>query len=463
MHVTPALRLARPSRSRRCRSALLALAAAVFAHAAVAGWGSKSEKELIKEADAFIKNKPEPLKQFFHTLYMEGEWNAVLNLNLLALAALEVTRHDIAEKALDQSTARILRIYADDPNAAKAKSLWSAEGVKDFKGEPYERAMAFYYRGLLYLREGDFQNARAAFLQSDLQNAMGQTEKYDRSFALPTYLAAWASACDGDAQRADELLAAMQKYAIDPYFKLAHPSFPRHITLFDRGIGPEKVTLGDAKNILSFFPQPDVSQGVQVNYARPPAEAARQGVAANLDWLALTRGGRPIQGLLDGKVQFKETTAALSDISSSVASAALYGSLSTLGSDKLSVAKNLGMLGAGASLIGSFASLASRSTKTEADTRYWGSLPKYVFIEAYGAEMGLEPKAFVTTATKKPRPALIAATHADKCSFAYGREFSALDATQGGIGNPSPWPAEPMEDDRDKPNEAFRLFLRASF
>ncbi|WP_206680136.1 hypothetical protein, partial [Salmonella enterica] len=83
-----------------------------------------------------------PLKRFFHTLYMEGEWNAVLNLNLLALAAIEVKRPDMAERALDMANARILRIYANDPNAQKAKSLWSAESVKDWKGEPYERAMS---------------------------------------------------------------------------------------------------------------------------------------------------------------------------------------------------------------------------------------------------------------------------------------------------------------------------------
>jgi hypothetical protein len=30
-----------------------------------------------------------------------------------------------------------------------------------FIGEPYERAMAYYYRGLLYWRDGEIDNARA--------------------------------------------------------------------------------------------------------------------------------------------------------------------------------------------------------------------------------------------------------------------------------------------------------------
>lgn len=452
----------KPRRRRRvpARRALAALALVIAPAVCIADWGAKSEKVLVREADAYIKGKPAPLQQFLHTLYMEGEWNSVLNLNLLALAALEVGRPELAEQALDQSTARILRIYADDPNAARARSLWSAEEEKDFKGEPYERAMAFFYRGLLYLRDADFQNARAAFLQADLQNAMGQTERYDRSFALPVYLAAWASACDGDPTRAEDLRAQARKLAVDPYIvqATAQAQWPRHLTLLERGLGPEKVTLGDAKAILGFLPQPDIHGSVTtvVEGDRRPDAA---GTAANLDWLALTRGARPIQGILDGKVSFKETTGSIAEAGSQVASA-LYQTLGQLGPDKLSVAKNMASFGLGAQLLGGLAGMASRSTKTEADTRYWASLPKTIAVEAH-----LEPvkvRHFQTSHQSKPRPVLLALDKHPRCSFAFGREFSALDAANGGVGNPSPWPAEPREKNRSKANQAFRDHLNAA-
>jgi hypothetical protein len=35
---------------------------------ASAAWFDDAEKRLVPEADAFIQNKPEPLKRFFHTL-----------------------------------------------------------------------------------------------------------------------------------------------------------------------------------------------------------------------------------------------------------------------------------------------------------------------------------------------------------------------------------------------------------
>ena len=40
------------------------------------------------------------------------------------------------------------------------------EGVKVWKGEPFERAMAHYYLGLIFLIEHDYENARAAFQNS---------------------------------------------------------------------------------------------------------------------------------------------------------------------------------------------------------------------------------------------------------------------------------------------------------
>ncbi len=40
------------------------------------------------------------------------------------------------------------------------------EGIKVWKGEPFERAMAHYYLGLIYLHKGDYGNAHAAFENS---------------------------------------------------------------------------------------------------------------------------------------------------------------------------------------------------------------------------------------------------------------------------------------------------------
>jgi hypothetical protein len=50
------------------------------------------------------------------------------------------------------------------------------EGVKVWKGEPFERAMAHYYLGLVYLLEHDYENARAAF-----QNSLFKLREYSKT------------------------------------------------------------------------------------------------------------------------------------------------------------------------------------------------------------------------------------------------------------------------------------------
>ena len=110
---------------------------------------------------------------------------------------MEVGEFDVAEKAFDQGITRIDAIYANNENAKKARSLWTKESAKDFKGEPYERAMV-YYRGLLYLRKGDYQNARASFLAAEYQDTVAEQDTYLGDFAVMNLLAGWSSHCDQD-------------------------------------------------------------------------------------------------------------------------------------------------------------------------------------------------------------------------------------------------------------------------
>ena len=92
---------------------------------------------------------------------------------------------------------RIEAIYADNAKAEAARSKFTKENAKDFKGEPYERAMAYYYRGLAYLAEGDYENARASFKGGMLQDTLAANEKYNADFASLAFLEGWSSQCMG--------------------------------------------------------------------------------------------------------------------------------------------------------------------------------------------------------------------------------------------------------------------------
>lgn len=131
--------------------------------ASLVGCATVNSEYVAKPSDvqSFIASKPIPLQPFFKTLFEEGERNAVLNYDRLGLAALENKNFDIADKAFDMAITRIDAIYADNAAAEAARSKFHEEAVKDFKGESYERAMTYYYRGLLYLNSGEYDNARA--------------------------------------------------------------------------------------------------------------------------------------------------------------------------------------------------------------------------------------------------------------------------------------------------------------
>src|SRR5688572_17753250 len=163
--------------------------------------------DVLAAAAVFAEKMPSTeLRPLFQRLYIEGERNATLNFQRIGMAALAAGDIELAEKAFDAAVTRIDLIYADNPEAQKAKSLWTAEKIKDYKGEPYERAMAHFYRGLVYAARGDFQNARALFKQADYQDTVAEAEQYAGDFGLMPYMAGWASYCDGNSGMARDFL-----------------------------------------------------------------------------------------------------------------------------------------------------------------------------------------------------------------------------------------------------------------
>jgi tetratricopeptide (TPR) repeat protein len=368
----------------RCVLAV-ACAASILGCAATGG-----SRNTVLEAAAvdFAAGQPEPLRPHFKVLYAEGEWNAVLNLNLLGHAAMKSGQFALAERAFDLALYRIESIYADDPNAKRAKSKFVEEKVKDFKGEPYERAMAYYYRGLLYLREGDFQNARAMFLSAERHDSMSESEEFQSDFGLMNYLAAWASFCDNDADRGRELLD--RAYAAQGTIFHALPQAPSLLAITDVGMGPAKSTQGKYGEQLVFVPRADGT-----TLAAPDDEVAILVPAADINFQASTRGGRAIDFILDGKANFKQGAETASDV---LIAASLATSMSALNTGDRGTAEAGGYMALASIGLGLLASV----TTPAADTRYWWSLPAEVYLMADSIpEDGSSPVvAFV--ATKPP-------------------------------------------------------------
>ncbi|MFC3053174.1 hypothetical protein [Kordiimonas pumila] len=323
------------------------------------------------EIERFLADKPQALIPFYRSLYIEGERNAALNFDRLGLAAMEVGLYDHAAWALDRSIDRIESIYANNPEAKAAKSKFKAEKIKDFKGEPYERAMAYYYRGLLYLREGDFENARAVFRAGEYQDTVADEEEFQADFAVLNYLDGWSLHCQGrDAAESFQRAADVNSQLLLPE--------DSHNTLFiaELRAGPIKYGEGEYNEILKF--KPDERYGeTSATYVITNRTGAQKSIpvvlASDLYWQSSTRGGRPIDGILEGKAQFKKTTDTVGDVATTVGAATALAGIYSGDSDAA-------LAGAGIMLIGGIFKGIANASKPDADIRMWDTLPQDILV-----------------------------------------------------------------------------------
>src|SRR5690606_25383585 len=98
----------------------------------------------------------------------------VLHQVRLASLALAQGRRDLAEQALRPAVARMQDFRAD----GQFRAVVGAERSKEWKGEPYEKMMAFLYLGLLLFEKGDHANALAMARSAVLADTGTSAERY---------------------------------------------------------------------------------------------------------------------------------------------------------------------------------------------------------------------------------------------------------------------------------------------
>lgn len=105
-----------------------------------------------------------------------------------AAAAMRQGNFELARQYLQDALTTLQGIYGPDPNARKARGYFHAESKKTFIGEPYERSMAYIYRGILYWMDGEPDNARACFRSAELEDSDTEKREYAGDWVLPDYL-----------------------------------------------------------------------------------------------------------------------------------------------------------------------------------------------------------------------------------------------------------------------------------
>ena len=279
-----------------------------------------------------------------------------------AAAAMRQGKYDVAKPLFDDALLTLQGIYGNDPEARTARGYFSAEAKKNFIGEPYERSMAYFYRGVIYWMDGELDNARACFKSAEFEDSDAEKKEYAGDWVLPDYLDGLATAkLGGDGSDAlKRAQANARNITVPPYNLNANVLF-----VVEFGPGPLKYASGQYGEELRFRtrPSPVLSARIQttgVNLTVAPTD--------DVNFQATTRGGRVMDHVLANKAVFKGTTSAVGDV-------ALIGGLTTAAASGNHTTQAVGL---GIALAGLISKGISAATTPEADTRTWDNLPQFI-------------------------------------------------------------------------------------
>ena len=283
-----------------------------------------------------------------------------------AVAAMRQGQFNVAKPLLDDALLTLQGIYGKDPEARKSRGYFSREARKTFIGEPYERAMAYFYRGVIYWMDGEPDNARACFRSAEFEDSDAEKAEYAGDWVLPEYLDGLATTKLGN-DGADALKRAradVKNITLPDYNLNANVLF-----IVEFGPGPLKYATGEYDQELRIRTRnsPLVSARIKasgIDLAVAPCD--------DLNFQATTRGGRVMDHVLANKAVLKGTTSAVGDV-------ALIGGLATAAASNNRTTQNIGL---GIALAGLISKGISAATTPEADIRTWDNLPQFISFAA---------------------------------------------------------------------------------
>lgn len=248
-----------------------------------------------------------------------------------------------------------------DKSARLARSYFHPESRKTFIGEPYERVMAYYYRGILYWMDGEPDNARACFRSAALQDSDTENHEYSADYVLLDYLDGLATAkLAGDGAAAFKRADAEARLARPPA-----PDAPANVLFFvESATGPYKYGTGEYGEELRFNIQPSPAYAATITVE---GQTLRADPLDDLFFQATTRGGRVMDHILGNKAAFKTTTDALGT------TAIIGGVIAANQHNRTSQEVGLGLIAAGV-----ISEIFSAATTPAADIRAWTNLPRYL-------------------------------------------------------------------------------------
>ena len=285
-----------------------------------------------------------------------------------ALTAMRRGDYDEAKRLLDDAILTIGGIITNDKDAKKARGLFHGESRKAFIGEPYERVMAYYYRGILYWMDGEPDNARACFRSGLFIDGDVESKTYAADYVLLEYLDGLATAkLAGDGSDSLQRARQVAQHTTPPDYNTR----ANVLVFVEAGNGPIKYSGGEYGQLLLYAEGKSSARGavVKANGQSYPA-----GPYDDLYFQATTRGGRVMDHILANKATFKTTTDTIGD-ASIISGAILAGTQR----NRNSAADEVGV---GLLAFGVLNKIVSAAANPAADVRCWDNLPRYLGFAA---------------------------------------------------------------------------------
>ncbi|WP_138223171.1 hypothetical protein [Nibricoccus aquaticus] len=303
----------------------------------------------------------------------------------IAATAMRRGLFEEARAKLDDALAQAAANYGNiNSEAARSRRMFRKESDKPFVGEPYERAMASFYRGIVYWSVGEPDNARALMRSAQLLDSDTVDKTYAGDYVLFDYLDGYASeklGGDGsDALARSRANARAQGRATPPdYDRKAN------VMIFaEYGRGPRKYAGGEYSEQLKFTTDQSRARGAILQI---DGRTVKLPAYDDINFQATSRGGRIMDHVLGNKAVFKGTTNTVGDV-------ALVGAAVSANNIRRydgSYNKDAANVAIGLAAIGIISKIASSAANSEADTRTWDNLPQYISFAALRLAPGEYP------------------------------------------------------------------------
>jgi hypothetical protein len=273
---------------------------------------------------------------------------------------------------------------AGEAEAARARRMFRSEAEKPFVGEPYERVMAAFYRGLLYWRQGEPDNARALFRDGAFIDSDNETKAFAGDWVLPDYLDGLATVkLGGDGAEALARARASSKHPLPDYDPEANV-----LVVVEFGRGPRKYAAGEYGEQLRFAAEPSRLTGATLTVG---GQAVALPAYDDVVFQATTRGGRIMDHILGNKAVFKQGADAVGD--AALAAAVMVASdrddrrrpppkTKEEREEQREDERERDQAAVALAAIGLFSKIAAAAAQPTADTRTWDNLPQYLSFSA---------------------------------------------------------------------------------